>query len=346
MGSRNSLLPGLAWLALAPAIAVAGTDPVTVSPGAPDRVAPIAGRCPTFSWTAPEGAVGQELVVFRAAAADLEIDRAAPVLEAELPGPASAWTPELAGCLDPGGVYAWTVRADFEDGASAWADARLFSVPAVPSPEELEGALDIVKRYLASRSGTVGVAPARPVGAAPSTAAPAESYPFGETFYVAADGTVVGNAFVYSCGVGSLGDYWRDGDGDGYGSPSDPTTACAQPPGHVANDGDCDDGNPTLNESCVCDPLDPAVVCGPATHCEPQTSGDPLCTAPTGGGAQDAVCAANADCQAAFWCSSGDNLCEQWCRVLGSDCPVAHSCASFGAPRYIGATEWGVCVAD
>ena len=47
--------------------------------------------------------------------------------------------------------------------------------------------------------------------------------------------------------------WYRDGDGDGYGAGSG-TEDCAAPSGHVARDGDCDDGdrsiNPGASESC------------------------------------------------------------------------------------------------
>jgi hypothetical protein len=36
----------------------------------------------------------------------------------------------------------------------------------------------------------------------------------------------------------------EDGDGDGYGAEWNGPTQCAQPPGHVGNPDDCDDGDP------------------------------------------------------------------------------------------------------
>ena len=39
------------------------------------------------------------------------------------------------------------------------------------------------------------------------------------------------------------GDYFRDGDGDGYGDPASKVVACERPQGYVANGEDCDDGD-------------------------------------------------------------------------------------------------------
>lgn len=332
------------WLILLPAVVAAATDPATVSPGAPDRAPAVGDRCPTFSWVAPFTAVSQEIVVFRADLESLEIDRGAPVLETEVAGGATTWTPALGECLEAGGVYAWSVRAHFEDGASAWAEARLFSLPSGPTEEDLEEALEVVRRHLAARAGTVGVAPASLPAPASPTSPPGGSFPFGETFYIAGDGTVVGNAFVYSCGVGAASPFWRDFDGDGFGAPNDPTTACAQPPGYVSNEGDCDDDNPALNVACICDPFDTSIVCGADNHCEPQPSGDPLCNAGVGAGGQNAACSGSADCQADYFCFQGTS-CRRWCRVSlgGGDCGGDEVCSPFSTKRFIGATEWGTC---
>jgi len=41
--------------------------------------------------------------------------------------------------------------------------------------------------------------------------------------------------------------WYMDRDGDGYGDASSPIEACERPPGAVANDRDCDDGDPMLD---------------------------------------------------------------------------------------------------
>ena len=50
------------------------------------------------------------------------------------------------------------------------------------------------------------------------------------------------------------GTWWMDSDGDSYGDPAAPVSACEQPPGTVGNDLDCDDGtelvSPDAQEIC------------------------------------------------------------------------------------------------
>jgi hypothetical protein len=52
--------------------------------------------------------------------------------------------------------------------------------------------------------------------------------------------------------------YYRDADGDTYGDPGDSTTATSQPAGYIANAGDCDDSNSSINPAAteVCNGVD------------------------------------------------------------------------------------------
>ena len=50
---------------------------------------------------------------------------------------------------------------------------------------------------------------------------------------------------------GALLTYYRDVDGDGYGTPSTTTTACTVPAGYVANSSDCNDADASINPTTV-----------------------------------------------------------------------------------------------
>ncbi len=52
--------------------------------------------------------------------------------------------------------------------------------------------------------------------------------------------------------------FYRDADGDGYGTTEDTTDSCAQPDGYILQAGDCDDTNPDINPGAteVCDGVD------------------------------------------------------------------------------------------
>ena len=55
----------------------------------------------------------------------------------------TSWTPALGHCLEPGGRYAWSVRAWAEDTAGEWSEPRLFGV----SRGDVGEALEILKRH-------------------------------------------------------------------------------------------------------------------------------------------------------------------------------------------------------
>lgn len=51
---------------------------------------------------------------------------------------------------------------------------------------------------------------------------------------------------VDESGAGDAANWYRDSDGDGAGDPTMLMRACVQPPGHVASNGDCNDGDPAI----------------------------------------------------------------------------------------------------
>lgn len=151
-------------------IAVTGVaaEPRGVSPGVVDRFSVVEVTCPTFSWQQVDGAGIYELQVFAlpedfdlASNVGTDLATAVLVLHAWLPGGTSSWTPPMERALLRGGRYAWFVRAGSigadgevdEDGE--WSEARLFTVSEAPSVQEVESALGVLQRYLAS-TGAAG----------------------------------------------------------------------------------------------------------------------------------------------------------------------------------------------
>ncbi len=141
-------------------VTAAAEGPVGVSPGAADRITEVEGRCPAFIWSGVPGAAGFEVVVYwlpeetpSHEAERLDLSQDDEVLYASLPAGATAWQPELADGLEPGGRYVWFVRAvtDAETGeGSEWSEPRFFEVAAAPTAEELELAIETIRRWEAA----------------------------------------------------------------------------------------------------------------------------------------------------------------------------------------------------
>ena len=171
-------------IALAVSLVAAERGPQGVSPGATDRLSGISLTCPTFTWEATNGAQRYDLVVYRidpdslgSDALDLAPDNE--VLYNSVSGRATGWTPESSECFVSGESYVWFVRAVMDaEGArsSEWSEPRFFEVAAAPSAEELERAIEVIRRWdAANGDGSLilssdAVAGAVPVAAAVSDA--------------------------------------------------------------------------------------------------------------------------------------------------------------------------------
>jgi hypothetical protein len=156
MVERSLALVALAALASwFPGAAVASDAPIAVSPGSSSGTL-IESRCPTFSWGAADEARSYELIVYRLGETG---EDAKPVLQEELIGAATSWTPSFDRCLEAGGVYAWGVRADTGEELGEWSPAKVFEVVSRPSRSDFEAALEIVRSYLQAE-GTLEAAPA------------------------------------------------------------------------------------------------------------------------------------------------------------------------------------------
>jgi hypothetical protein len=167
--SRSAALPSLllALVLLSTAVtALAQERPAAVSPSGRTSSA-----CPTFSWSANPKDPGYELVAV-ALTPDGEVAEE-PVLTMRLPAGVQSWTPSLDRCLEPGKLYAWSVRVHSETASGPWSQPALVEVSPLPSFEELARALATIERFSASkaqrRTDGPPASPEELRGAAPST---------------------------------------------------------------------------------------------------------------------------------------------------------------------------------
>lgn len=135
----------------------AGTEvPTGVSPGGPTAISEVEARCPTFSWGGAAETTRWELVIYRVAEEEgltgAASEEMRPVLSIEIPGTARAWTPAVGQCLEPGGRYAWAVRAADKSQSGAWSEPRLFQVAAAPTMAEVRDAMAVLQAYLGAES--------------------------------------------------------------------------------------------------------------------------------------------------------------------------------------------------
>lgn len=123
--------------------------PQAVSPGSATVASPLAVSCPTFSWGGVADATGYELVVYRVTEnGELETQ-----LQVRVPGDARAWTPSASQCPPAGSSYAWAVRAQREEGASAWSEGLMFESASRPTEDDVREALRVLREYSESAVG-------------------------------------------------------------------------------------------------------------------------------------------------------------------------------------------------
>lgn len=137
MKSALRFLGFLGMFLLASVIFAAEERVVAVSPGSDVGVAMVGQVCPTFSWTAVNGAVGYRVEVFEAVGESRPTYvqaamGAPPVLVWEIQGAATSWTPSVDEGLSNGTRYLWYVRAFDGFGEGEWSDGKLFAVDAAP----------------------------------------------------------------------------------------------------------------------------------------------------------------------------------------------------------------------
>jgi len=101
---------------------------------------------------------------------------------------------------------------------------------------------------------------------------------------------------------------------------------------------------PNLNVcSVTCDLMNPKSTCG-SGGCGHLGSGLTTCQK-AGTGTSDDYCTSASDCSSGMLCIDDgyDTMCEKWCRIGKSDCPLGWSCTALANPPVIGGVTYGFC---
>jgi hypothetical protein len=137
-----AILTGSAWAGMA----------VPVSPGGGTEL--TAQSCPTFSWSASEGAQSYRVEVYEQVTSDI-IDRDSmrgignPVIAREISAPALSWTPSSGECLSRGMRYVWYVEGVDAKRKGQWSEGQGFQVEAAAlSVEQKEAVQEVVRDYV------------------------------------------------------------------------------------------------------------------------------------------------------------------------------------------------------
>ncbi len=150
----NKILPGLILVISAVACigSAAADTAVPVSPGGGTAI--TNQNCPTFSWSASEGAMAYRVEVYERISSDgLARDQmrvlSVPAVVKEIPAPALSWTPSSGECLFRGLQYVWYVQGVHSSGPGRWSDGSAFQVEAMAlTVEQAEAVQAVVKGYL------------------------------------------------------------------------------------------------------------------------------------------------------------------------------------------------------
>lgn len=132
---------------------------------------------------------------------------------------------------------------------------------------------------------------------------------------------------------------------------SSPNQVCGN--GIVEGSEQCDDGNTLNGDGCssnclqseLCNPLDPAPVCGPDARCIPDTDVIPFCESGTGSLGHASACNSNSECLPTYTCNQG--FCLELCAVnptVGDPLCSNGVCTPFATPLFVDSKEFGECL--
>jgi Chaperone of endosialidase len=159
MKGKKVILGTVMFLVIFTGSAWAGAVPV--SPGGGTELTPQS--CPTFSWSASDGAQSYRVEVYEQVTSDIlhrDTMRGMgnPVVKKEIPAPALSWTPSTGECLSRGMKYVWYVEGVDAKGEGQWSGGEGFQVEAAALSADQNAAVqDVVKGYLSGEGSGSGV---------------------------------------------------------------------------------------------------------------------------------------------------------------------------------------------
>jgi hypothetical protein len=131
-----------------------GASAVPVSPGGTDSYALTAQACPTFSWSAAEGATGYRVEIYELLLDEVSRDQmkqmGSPVISKEISSPALAWTPSSGECLERGVNYVWYVQSIDSMGEGPWSEGKVFSIDSLPDEYLTDFVKETMDSYLSN----------------------------------------------------------------------------------------------------------------------------------------------------------------------------------------------------
>jgi hypothetical protein len=131
-----------------------GESAVPVSPGDATVTAVVGQNCPTFSWSAADGATAYHIEVYeQLTEGPVSHEQVAamvtPVLSRKIPAPALSWTTSSVECLSRGLRYVWYVQDVSAAGEGPWSSALGFQLESLEMIDQRLASLENSARTIA-----------------------------------------------------------------------------------------------------------------------------------------------------------------------------------------------------